>query len=276
MLAELYHKTAELLHKGVEHQLDRQDSILSKQTDALRLLDLQGLSSYHVHAIWRNFSDEYFLRHNPGEIFWHTKLIHENGDSSQPLISSRRDINTGSLELLVYTKQDDNIFATIAGVLSQLSLSVVNAHVMQCANDFSLDTFKIIPGDGNMQHIKNAAHEVVPKLLETLTEKTTISFTEKNIITRQNKHFGVKTKVKFESNRNGNTTRIHITTTDQPGLLALIAKIFIDCGIRIHSANISTAGEKAIDYFDISNKSGNIALLPDKQEQLKTSLLKQL
>jgi len=276
LLAELYHKTAELLHKGIEHQLDRQDLILSNQTDALRLLDLRGLSTYQVHAIWGNFNDEYFLRHNPGEIFWHTQLIHENKNGNKPLISSRLNSNTGSLELIVYTKLDDNIFSITADILRKMSLNVVNAQVMQCKNGFLLDTFKIISGDGNLQHIKNSAHEVVPRLQDILSGKTASVSSASSATSRQHKHFDVKTEITFEPDRDDNTTGIHITTTDQPGLLALIAKVFIDCDIRIHSASISTAGEKAIDYFDISNKINHSALSHETQKRLKSSLLKQL
>ena len=69
-------------------------------------------------------------------------------------------------------------------------------------------------------------------------------------------------------------TQIHIHTADSPGLLADIAKTFIECRIRLLSAKISTAGEKAMDYFDVTSMDNNLALSDDAKENIKTSLIK--
>jgi [protein-PII] uridylyltransferase len=69
---------------------------------------------------------------------------------------------------------------------------------------------------------------------------------------------------------------MHIETADRPGLLSVIARVFIQCNISIHSAKISTAGETAIDYFDIAQTKTYTPLSDEMQQQLKQALLEQL
>ena len=71
---------------------------------------------------------------------------------------------------------------------------------------------------------------------------------------RTHLHVDVPTLISFEDTGEKNTVRIHIDTVDRAGVLTNIARAFIDCDIDILSAKISTAGEKAIDYFDIRHK----------------------
>ena len=61
-------------------------------------------------------------------------------------------------------------------------------------------------------------------------------------------------------------------TLDHPGLLAQIAQVFQQLSLRIHSAKITTFGEKAEDVFTVSNKENN-ALSEHEQQDLKEKLV---
>lgn len=276
LLIELYSKTAALLHKGVEHQADRLENIQENQTSALRTLDSRGLSSIQVHKIWDNFTSEYFLRHTPNEIVWHTHLIFDSGEDPDLLIDARVEKQTDSLELLVYTASRDHIFANIVSVIGQMTLNVVNAQIVNCKNGYALETFRIIADNKSPEFLDHAAIEIVPKLKEKL------SAPEDNLpdtvwtIPGKHKHFDVPTLVEFESLEHTNITRLHIDTADRPGLLADIAKTLIDCHVRLLSAKISTAGEKALDYFDITDTRSGKMLTKKTQEQLRNAILNNL
>ncbi|MCW8924104.1 MAG: hypothetical protein OQK69_10825, partial [Gammaproteobacteria bacterium] len=97
-----------------------------------------------------------------------------------------------------------------------------------------------------------------------------------SITPRTHRHFDAPTLISFEDSNENNTARIHIDTVDRPGVLTNIARAFIDCDIDIISAKISTAGEKAIDYFDIGHRDSNKTLDKKSQEQLKSTLLSYL
>lgn len=276
LLIELYNKTAVVLHKGLDHQLNKEESILHNKTAALRTLERGGLNPQQISSIWSNLTDEYFLAHTPSEIIWHTQLIHADQEADTPLVKARIDTQTASMELFVYMRTKGNIFENIVSQIGQVGLNIVGAQIIRCSNEHSLETFKIISNDNKEHQLIHAIHDIVPKLQQKLSSEHSETSAIPWDTPRRHRHFEIKTLVEFEKNLQNNTTRMHIDTMDRPGVLAIIAKAFIDSDVHIHSATISTAGEKAIDYFDITNKDSGSALSVEQQKQLESVLMEQL
>ena len=82
-------------------------------------------------------------------------------------------------------------------------------------------------------------------------------------------------KVNFAETKSTKRTSLAITTLDRPGLLASIAQVFSDCDINLHSAKITTFGEKAEDVFTVSNKD-NLVLTQQEQTELADRLLEEI
>ncbi|MES0327190.1 MAG: [protein-PII] uridylyltransferase [Gammaproteobacteria bacterium] len=276
LLIELYNKTASLLRHGIDTQIDKLENIQLNQTDALRMLDLKGISTHQANAIWKDFNDEYFLRHMPGEILWHTQLIFNKGENNKPLIKTRVNNQSDSLELFVYTPSREAIFANVVNSLDQLGLDIVSAEIVNCKNNYALETFKIISDNYTLDVLEHSVSEIIPGLCEKLSSKDNMLTVADIVTPRTHRHFDVPTLISFEDTDEKNTVRIHIDTVDRAGVLTNIARAFIDCDISILSAKISTAGEKAIDYFDIRHKDANKLLDKKSQEQLKSTLLSYL
>ncbi|MFC1589668.1 [protein-PII] uridylyltransferase, partial [Pseudomonadota bacterium] len=276
LLIELYNKTASLLRHGIDTQIDKLENIQLNQTDALRMLDLKGVSTHQAHAIWENLNNEYFLRHTPGEIVWHTQLIFNKSNDNKPLIKTRINNQSDSLELFVYTPSRQAIFATVVNSVGQLGLNIVSAEVVNCKNNYALETFKIISDNYTLDVLEHSVIEMIPALCEKLTSEDNRLTLVDGVTPRTHRHFDVPTLISFEDTDEKNTVRIHIDTVDRAGVLTNIARAFIDCDIDILSAKISTAGEKAIDYFDIQHKNVNKSLDKKLQEQLKSTLLSYL
>ncbi len=275
LLIELYNKTAQVLQQGFEYQANRQDDIDHNRTYAFRNLSKEGFGTLEISAIWDNFTDEYFLRHTPAEIVWHTRLISKHANKDIPVVKTRTDQQTGSMELFVFSRSVSHMFARIVSVLGQLNLNVADAFIMRGMSGCLLETYKIIFADEMIEHINDYAKEVVPQILDKLTDKELKDITAM-AIPRAQKHFQVETKISFNRVKESGITRMHIETTDRPGMLSVIARTFIQCNISIHSAKISTAGETAIDSFDITQANTYTPLSEDMQHQLKQALMEQL
>ncbi len=275
LLIELYHKTAQVLQQGVEYQANRQDDIDHNRTYAFRHLSKEGFGTLEISAIWNNFTDEYFLRHTPAEIVWHTRMIIQHANKDTPVVKVRTDSRTGSMELFVFSRSISYLFSRIVSVLGQLNLNVADAFIMRGMNGCLLETYKIIFSDELIEHIEDYAREVVPQILDKLAD-TKLSALTTMAEPRVQKHFKVETKISFAKVAESGVTRLHIETADRPGLLSVIARVFIQCNISILSAKISTAGETAIDYFDIVQTKTYTSLSDDMQRQLKQALLEQL
>jgi [protein-PII] uridylyltransferase len=276
LLIELYNKTAQSLHRGVEQAANKQELLRRHQTDALRALDLLGISAQRTHALWKHFTNEYFLRHTASEIVWHTQQISEHDDNKSPLIKCRTTAHSGSIEVLVYCNNYEHLFSKVVSVISQLNLSVADAQIMLSRNGYLLETFRIIFAQESEAHLDHYALELELKIEQRLDNPAAPLDYDLWNKSRHHKHFAVPTTIDFENDDDWPTTRMNISTYDRQGLLAVIANVFIDCDIRIHNAKVSTAGEKAMDYFDITNKITDERLTIDDQEKLKTALLQQL
>ena len=274
LLIELYNKTAHALRIGLGYQVNREESISQTQTDALRTLETMGFDPSRIHDIWDQFDDEYFLRHLADEIIWHTQLI--ASQKSLPIIKTRHNQSTNTLELLIYSKTGEKLFATVVTLLGQMELNVADAQIMNCKNNYPLESFKIHLTDNSEEYANRAAINIEQRLSEILasTELSTPAINWPK--TRTQKHFDIETKVSFENLDNLNMTRMQIETADRPGLLAIIAHVFLECDINIHSSRISTIGEKALDYFDITDKKRSEKLSAQTQAKLQKQLIKQL
>ncbi|MGL5292795.1 MAG: hypothetical protein ACRC9V_03275, partial [Aeromonas sp.] len=60
-----------------------------------------------------------------------------------------------------------------------------------------------------------------------------------------------------------------------PGLLARIGAVFQQCELSLHAAKIATLGERAEDFFSLTNLTGE-PLSVTQQQQLEERLIHQL
>ncbi len=274
LFIELYSKTADWLNRGLRAQSDELEDLEYNRTAALRKLEQAGIDSNQVEAIWKDFTENYFIRHTPGEVFWHTKLIYHHKDNS-PLVDVRIDESIGGLELVIHMPSRDNIFFYTVSMLSQMNLNVVNAHVMMCKNHYAFETFKIISDIQDAQQLQYLADEICKRLRHILSSDDPIS-TSVPPPTRAQKHFMVPTEISFTHSPDKNYTRIQIDTADQRGLLAIISRVLAENNVRIHDAFVSTAGEKAIDYFDVTDMASSKPLTEQQMQTLRDILIKEL
>ncbi len=280
LLSELYNKTASLLNKGVENKLSKLENIIEIQTDALRQLEHAGIYPQQTQHVWNNLSNAYFQNHTAGEIVWHTSLLthfHAEEVDNKILIESRIDSHSNSIELMVYMKSRDNIFLDIVSLLSNSEINIVNAHIVNCFNQFALETFRLIPVniadvDISDTELEYAADEIKQRLSERLL--TVIDHNDSALKDfHKHKHFTTPTKINFDEK--DTDTCVGIETMNRPGILVGVAKAFSNNNIRLLSACINTVGEKVIDSFYITTK--NDKPLPEEiKNKLKTALLEQL
>ena len=287
LLGELYNKTASFLNKdpelkNLDQQSDKESYISEIQTASLRRLERKGIDSHQANELWKTFNPEYFQGHTYGQIAWHTSLIIDarrhaanHGQTLDvPLIQTRVHESSNSIQLMIYMKDRDGIFYDVVTALSKCEVDIVNAHVLNASNGYALQTFRLAPVNINNSDRSMVAEQIIDRLQESLSKNadaTPASLSGSS----KHKYFTSPTVVSFKNVNDNNATQIKIETIDRTGVLANIAKTFIDNKIRLMSARIATAGEKAIDYFVISTMQDD-ALSDEQQQNLKQQLKKLL
>ncbi|MDH5472044.1 MAG: [protein-PII] uridylyltransferase [Gammaproteobacteria bacterium] len=271
LLSELYHKTSTALRVGTDNPVNREMAIHEAQTSALRLLSQKGFAPERIHKLWDQYNDDYFLHHTRYEIKWHTQLILDKETNTLPIISARES-DKGQIEIFIYTERQHGLFAKIAATIDQLGLTIVDAQLMTTESKIYLDTFKVMEKDGQNPNPDLRIREIIDRLTVTLSDPNAPLKDYRHEPSRLQKNFAVTTEVTFEQLPGKQITVMNIVTTDRPGLLARIARAFIDCDVRIHNAKISTAGEKATDTFYITNRNEPALLDAESCKKLEKTL----
>ncbi len=274
LLSELYHKTATALKTGLDNPAQR--SIISHEarTSVSRMLEKQGIVSDVLNRLWANFSDDYFIYHTADEISWHSQILLDK-KQKKPKVQARIN-HRGEAEIFIYTREKIGLFFSIASTLEQLGLNIADAKINVTGDNYALNSFKVLEYNGASPEEAWRISEIIEKLSTCLSDPDCIVNPDNLHKNHIQKSFNVKTKIRFEQLIGKDVTLLNITTKDRPGLLACIAQAFIDCDIHIRHAKISTAGEKALDSFHITDRH-NAPLLDDEDiKTLKAALLRHL
>jgi [protein-PII] uridylyltransferase len=273
LLEELYYNTKRAFRRGLEKPVDLRAKIRENQQLAINILSELSIEKNEYQTLWKDLKADYFLRYTPQQIAWHCQhIIKHNPDKPLVLISEKH--YRGGTEVFVYTKDNDNIFATTVALLSTKKISIHDAKIITSKSGFTVNTFIVLDQRGKTIDDKHRADEIANALTCALSKKTMINAITQPL-SKRFEQFTLVTRVSFIKSTNKRGSLLEITTLNRPGLLASIAQVFQDNNINIHSAKITTFGEKVEDVFTISNTL-NQTLTEQQQQKLTEKLCHEL
>ncbi|MDH5518562.1 MAG: [protein-PII] uridylyltransferase [Gammaproteobacteria bacterium] len=277
LLAELYNKTSVVLRLGLQTSVAIDKSIRQSQQSSLNILAKQGYTPEQTEQIWRHFSDEYFLRFTPDEIAHHLLLVLKADKNALPVITLNPQADKGTIEISIYMKNVDGQFARTTSAFEQLGLNIVDAFIMATDSDINtLDIFQALNEETDAVSMSYRLREIQSKLEDLLVRDSAPVSQKKHITPRVNKHFSVATEINFHQELTKNRSIIEIIASDKPGLLARISRAFVDTGIRVHNAKITTMGEKADDLFQITDLNNRPIIEITQQDIISSKLISYL
>lgn len=271
LMRELYTATKKALRRGLENPVDVRGIVREKQEAAMEKLLDKNFSIEQVKALWTRFRVDYFLRHTPEQIAWHTEHLWGHS-SAQPLVLVSRRATRGGTELFIHSKDIPHLFASVAAELDQKNLTIHDAQIMSSRDGFVLDTFIVVERDG--QPISpERRYQIKDSLTRMLHLGRPIDLKQRRT-PRQVKQFKVSTRADFLPTQ-GNRTMMELVALDRPGLLARICAVLQSMNYTIQSAKITTIGEKVEDFFSLYNAQRTKLSEAEKavlKEQLETTL----
>ena len=274
LLQSLYRHTLLILQRGLDNPMGEEDVIARRQAHTMTLMDDNYIDAPRVKSLWETLGDDYFRQYQAIEIARHTEILLANDNISGPLVALRYSCSRGSTELLIYTPDNDALFALIATVLERLQLSVFSATINTTKAGYALDTFNVL--DSTKQPIEDPAR--IDEIRYTLTHELGVPRDIPSLGTqpaaRRLRYFSVSTTVDFTQHESG-LSEVRITASDHPGILSAIARVFLNEKINVHGARISTLGERIDDVFLLSN-SQDKRLSVEEQSSIRTLLEEQL
>jgi [protein-PII] uridylyltransferase len=270
LLADLYDLTLDYL--GRDRQPAAQGIIAERQAEAMRLLRFFALSETVHQRLWKELDTVYFLRHSAEEIAWHTRSLHYRIFIDKPVVRARLHHEGEGLQVFVYTKDQPDLFIRIVAFFARSGYSIVDAKIHTTSHGYALDSFVLL--DVAEQHndremISYIEHE----LADCLFRQTPPEAPSAGRLSRQVRNFPIKAEASIEADDRGTNYVLTLTAADRPGLLYTVATTLAEHGANLHTAKISTLGERVEDIFLISGGDLGVS---SRRIQLESELMERL
>lgn len=271
LLYDLYMQTQH--HLGQESVTAPHGIIAERQAEAMRLLRFFALSATVHERLWKQLDTVYFLRHSAEEIAWHTRSLHYRIFNDQPVVRARLHQDGEGVQVMVYTKDQPDLFARIVGFFARTGYNIVDAKIHTTAHGYALDSFVLLDisqRDNDREMLSYIEHELEYRLIHQLPPEQPSS----GRLSRQVKHFPMKPEATIQGDERGTHFILSLVAADRPGLLYAVANALTEHGANLHTAKITTLGERAEDVFlisggDLRQSSSRIRLETQLMERLK-------
>ena len=243
--------------------------IESRKRQALIQLALASEPQDSHKRLWDTLEVSYFMRHDAGEIAWHTRQLARHavrpvatkteaagaGGASagtvktfETIVRARLSPVGEGLQVLVYAADQPDLFARICGYFDRAGFSILDAKIHTTRNGRALDTFQIINPlvpDHNREFIGMVEAEL-PAAVES---QAPLAPPRLGRVSRRVKSFPIAPRVDLRPDDKAQRWLLTVTASDRVGLLYSIARVLAAHGINLELAKVSTLGERVEDMF---------------------------
>jgi [protein-PII] uridylyltransferase len=250
--------------------LERDAALAEKQAEAARLLRLYALSDGVKDRLWQQLDITYFLRHDAQEIAWHTRSLHYRVDSEAPVVKARLATFGEGLQVMIYTKDREALFARICGYFERAGFNIAEAKVHTTRNGYALDTF-LVMGQGQALHYRDMLSMIEAELAVEVVSQAPLAPPRGGRLSRRVRHFPISPSVDIRPDERGAYYALQIVASDRPGLLYGVARTLARYHVNLQTARVNTLGDRAEDVFLVSGDSlaNSKTVLQLEQELLK-------
>ncbi|MBV1777029.1 [protein-PII] uridylyltransferase [Burkholderiaceae bacterium DAT-1] len=249
LLEDLFQATRRYLHGGAASA----DSWLDeRQEEALRLMRLYGLRDDAHKAFWQTLDAVYFLRHEAREIAWHARVLFGRFGQPEPIVRARVSDTEEGLQVLVYSPDQPELFARICTFFERSGYSIFDAKIYTTKNSYALDSFYVFIPEGRGEHYRDLIGFIEYELAKQIGDAAPLPPPASGRLSRVLKHFPLPPQVMLRADERHKLFVLSLVAGDQPGLLSRIARVLSSHHITIHSAKITTLGDRAEDTFTVS------------------------
>jgi [protein-PII] uridylyltransferase len=265
LLEDLFRASRRVLHHG---RVDYDQDLQERQTEALRILRLYALSDTVHQALWAQLDTAYFLRHDAQEIAWHTRALHYRVSGEEPVVKARLAPIGEGLQVMIYTKDQPELFARICGFFERLNFNIVEAKIHTTRHGYALDSFLVLEA-ARTANYRDMINLIEHDLVERLTLRRPLTPPAPGRMSRLARNFPITPEVGLRPDEKGGFL-LSVTAGDRPGLLYTVAWSLAQFGVNLRTAKITTLGERAEDVFLVS---GEALANNRKAIELETELL---
>ena len=260
LLNFLYHATQAMLKEDPSYQAERSALVNERRRETLALLEPAVISAERATEIWEDAGDDLLLNHESAQLADVTLALASHDFNDGPLVMAMNVVDAsdeeGATELFICAENRVNLFADCVTALDRLHLQVLNAKIETGDSQHCYDSFFVLDRHGRKAE-SDLIERAITYLREVIIGSRKTQRRHKRRVSRQLRQFVLPASVTLTEASSRGLSRLEITTSDRPGLLALIGGVFAELDVELHEARIQTLGERVEDVFVISLRGGN-------------------
>lgn len=220
-----------------------------------------------LDEVWNQLPDTYFSKYQLEQLSNQAKTVAASKGKTSVFVRSRKNL----IEIFIFTPNQSGLFLKTVRSFEQLSLETIDSDI-HTTNDglFAMNTFickhKILGSNLIQRDIQNIEKKIIAAISSQDFKAATKSKR------KVKKVFQHPTRVHISTHPKKNASLITLDTLDQPHLLSKVASIFLDHGIGIDSARITTLGEKVEDNFKVVDERTKSSISQNKSNLLQKKL----
>lgn len=238
------------------------------------LLHEQGRDEPVTQRLIEDFPDDAFLRQRAEQLAWQIGALLDAPD--EPIVVTiHPHAPRGGTEVFVCAPDRDGVFAAVVATLDRAHCSVVEARILATRSGRALDVFTVLDADSLRPITIERGRELQDALSHALGPSADHVQPSRRGLARRLKHFQRPPSIEFHDAADVSRTRLALVCSDRPGLLARVAQVFLESGVRVHDARIATFGERVEDFFELTDHDDQ-PLASDLQDGLRDALLRRI
>jgi [protein-PII] uridylyltransferase len=248
LLEDLFRLTRRVLRGDT----DNASFVAAKREEALRIFQQYVPEPGREEALWKHLDDAYFRRFEANEIGWHTRTLWGRATPEKPIVRARLSPIGEGLQVLVYCPDQPGIFARITGFFERHKLDVVAAKIYTTRHGFALDTFQLLSRARAGDDYRELLSGIEAGLAARLAPEAPIDAPATGRVSRWVKHFPIAPTVAISPDRSRGRYQLAISCADRPGLLSAVSRVFVNHGLNLVDARVTTLGSRAEDVFVVN------------------------
>ena len=273
LLEDLYRATLRVLGGA---KPDASSELALHQEESRAKLRLYGISDASYEDLWKQLDVAFFLRQDSSDIAWLTRHLYNKVNTDQPIVRARLSPVGEGLQVAIYVKDQEDLFARICAYFEKHGFSIWDARIHTTHHGFALDSFQI--SGSNLVDEGGSYRDLIQlvefELTAALSKADPLPNPSMGRLSRQSRIFPIQPRVHMMPDDRGRYYTLALSASDRTGLLYTISRVLAKHQVSIHSARINTLGERVEDVLLLD--AANLGKNPKLQIQLETELLEAL
>jgi [protein-PII] uridylyltransferase len=275
LLGELYGLTVEVFERGLLVEQDQAERARRVRERVARAVGPKGGAT--LDRFLADLPDRYFLSTPEADIPAHVSMVRELED--EDLVTHVRHFPEREFtEFTVVTRDRPGLFAKLTGVLRASGMNIASAGISTGGSGTVIDVFRvshidradITQSDERWQKVRAVLARVlageadVEAIVAAAARPSSLG---EKFVPR------FPSKVEIDNHVSESFTVIDVFTRDRIGILFTISRTLFQLGLSIHLAKITTAVDRVLDVFYVTDAEGRKIEGAEALERIRRTLL---